>query len=132
LIRRLGVATLAIALLASAAEIASLISERSRYSEARAELTELSHRLDTFYLDNGFYPTTDTGLRALTGHDTSPDPGFVYPKAEPNSPRDSLDRDPWGNRFFYESDGNSYRLGSFGPRGDHGDSPEIEVRSPGH
>jgi type II secretory pathway pseudopilin PulG len=93
----------------------------------------MSQQLDRFYLDNGFSPTTDAGLGALTGNDSSPDPGFVYPKPEPNSQRDSLDRDPWGNRFFYESDGNSYRLGSFGPRGNLGGArPEIEVRSPAH
>jgi type II secretory pathway pseudopilin PulG len=60
-----------------------LFREHSRYSEARAELAELSQQLDRFYLDNGFYPTTDEGLRALIGHDSSPDPGFVYPNPIP-------------------------------------------------
>lgn len=131
-IRRLVVVALATAIFVVVAEFAPVLRERSRYSRARAQLADIAHRLDEFYLDNGFYPTTDQGLVALVGADSSPDPGFVFPKPEPGPTRETLARDPWGNRFFYASDGNSYRLGSFGPGGNRSRSrPEIVVQSPG-
>ncbi len=47
-IRRLTVAALMVVLFVAAAEIAPVLRERSRYSQAGAELTELTHRLDAF------------------------------------------------------------------------------------
>jgi general secretion pathway protein G len=127
------VAALAVTILITAVKLVPLLRERLRYSEARAALTEISRRLDEFYLDNSYYPTTDAGLGALTGADSAPDPGSVHPRPEPKPSYDNPVRDPWGNRFFYQSDGNSYRLGSFGPRRNRGDStPEMEVRSLAH
>jgi len=39
--------------------------EDARVNTARAQIAEFMGALDLFYLDNGFYPTTQQGLKAL-------------------------------------------------------------------
>ena len=85
--------------------------ERERYSQAQRDISVLQTNLRNFKNDNGHYPITDQGLRMLFN---SPDidPGLVHGMEVPPAPLD-----PWGNPYFYQSDGQSYVLGSFGPHG---------------
>jgi len=38
-----------------------------------------------------------------------------------------LPLDPWGNRYFYQSDGESYVLGSFGPHKGNEPDPTLLI-----
>jgi general secretion pathway protein G len=89
-------------------------ADKAKRSKARADIAELKTALDHYYLDNGYYPTTDQGLRALV---TLPTTGIVPLVYFSGGYIERLPRDPWGNPYFYRSDGNSYVLKSLGPDG---------------
>jgi general secretion pathway protein G len=92
-------------------------SDKAKRKKARADIIELTTALDRYYLDNGYYPTTDQGLRALV---TQPTAGIgpIVPLAyDTGGYIERVPKDPWGNPYFYQSDGNSYVLKSLGPDG---------------
>lgn len=97
------------------------VKEKKR-AIARVELSEIRNGLNRYYLDNGYFPTTEQGLGALEPDGI--DPGILRPA--PIRSRPLLD--PWGHPFEYESDGNSYVLESLGPSGTQGDS-DLTIRS---
>jgi hypothetical protein len=88
---------------------------RQRYVRAKNEIAELQLALKNYRENYGHYPTSKEGLGYLLNDD--PDPGFICCGGLAASP---IPRDPWGHKYFYQSDGDSYLLGSFGPRGDAG------------
>jgi general secretion pathway protein G len=90
------------------------VADRAKTTKAQADIQELKQALDRYYLDNGSYPTTDQGLAALI---TPPTSGRVPNNYEQGGYIEKLPADPWGNQYFYQSDGNSYTLKSFGPDG---------------
>jgi general secretion pathway protein G len=106
--------------------IVGIQSERTRlnearYSQTRFRMAELQVALERYRADHGYYPTTDQGLSALGEYysdgpwEFGPpeiDPGMVYPRRPFTGPHPT---DAWGNRYFYESDGDLYELRSFGP-----------------
>ena len=89
-------------------------ADKAKRTKAQADIAELKTALDRYYLDNGYYPTTDQGLRALV---TLPTTGIVPLVYFTGGYIERLPRDPWGNPYFYQSDGNSYVLKSLGPDG---------------
>jgi general secretion pathway protein G len=89
-------------------------SDKAKRTKARDDIAELKKALDRYYLDNGYYPTTDQGLRALV---TPPTNGFLPLVYYSGGYLERLPKDPWGNPYFYQSDGNSYVLKSLGPDG---------------
>jgi general secretion pathway protein G len=89
-------------------------SDKAKRTKARADIAELKKALDRYYVDNGYYPTTDQGLRALV---TPPTNGILPLVYYSGGYIDRLPKDPWGNPYFYQSDGNSYVLKSLGPDG---------------
>jgi general secretion pathway protein G len=117
---------IAITLVAAFAGLTKNEIDREKRAMARDELAAISTSLDHYYLDNGYYPSTDQGLDALLPPD-SIDPGILIP-APPRTRRLRNLRDPWGHPFEYESDGNSYSLKSLGPNGVERDS-ELSVTS---
>src|SRR5271170_592931 len=87
--------------------------QREKYSRAKTEISNLRRGLERFNAKNGRYPTSEEGLGAVFGPDEM-DSGIVRGgMTEPQSPLD-----PWGRRYFYQSDGGSYVLGSFGQHRD--------------
>src|SRR5260370_38315586 len=40
-------------------------ADKAKRTKASADLAEIKTALDRYYLDNGYYPTTDQGLNAL-------------------------------------------------------------------
>ncbi len=84
--------------------------EAQRESRAKVEISDLQIGLEHFRSDNGRYPSTEEGLGTLFGPDEM-DSGFVRGMAKPQS----APLDPWGHHYFYQSDGENYVLGSFGP-----------------
>ena len=112
-------------------EVASLAATRTlinrhRRAEARVELLEIAKGLSRYHSDNGYYPSTDQGLGALTPSLVIPfydwDPGILVPVPLRSRPLP----DPWGNPFIYESDGDSYFLKSLGLNGT-GDDPSLTI-----
>ena len=130
-IRRFATATigaLAIALVfVLVVRNSNAVKEKKR-AIARVELSEIRNGLNRFYLEKGYFPTTDQGLGALTPSRLFPpgeiDPGILRPA--PMGSRPLLD--PWGRPFEYQSDGNSYVLESLGPSGTEADS-DLTIKS---
>jgi len=90
------------------------VADRAKRTKAQADIQELKQALDRYYLDNGSYPTTDQGLQALV---TPPSTGRTPANYEQGGYIEKLPNDPWGNQYFYQSDGSAYALKSFGPDG---------------
>lgn len=67
----------------------------------------------------GMYPTTEQGLDALL---SAPTTGRECRRYPPNGFIDgnNIPEDPWGYEFFYESDGRTYEIISYGPDGAEG------------
>jgi general secretion pathway protein G len=89
-------------------------ADKARRTKAQADISELKTALDRYYLDNGFYPTTDQGLQALV---TPPTSGQVPGNYESGGYVEQIPNDPWGHPYAYQSDGSSYTLTSLGPGG---------------
>ena len=90
------------------------VADRAKRTKAQADIQELKQALDRYYLDNGSYPTTDQGLQALV---SPPSGGRLPSNYEQGGYIEKLPSDPWGNQYFYQSDGSTYALKSFGPDG---------------
>ena len=92
-------------------------ADKAKKTKAQADLAEIKTALDRYYLDNGFYPTTDQGLSALV---TPPTSGRVPGNYEGGGYIERLPTDPWGNQYVFQSDGNTYELKSLGKGGGQG------------
>ena len=100
-----------------------------RVDEAKVETTKvqlkaLKDALEQYKLDNGNYPTTQQGLKALV----------EKPTIQPVPPRwrqylDKLPKDAWDNDFIYISPGvnKPYELKSAGPDRTEGTQDDISV-----
>lgn len=92
-------------------------TDKAKRTKAAADIAGLKTALDRYYMDNGSYPTTDQGLQALV---TPPSNGRMPQNYEQGGYISRLPLDPWGNPYFYQSDGNGYALKSFGADGVEG------------
>lgn len=90
-----------------AAVVSKVVVDRLEVAKvelAKAQIREMAGALDLFYMDNGFYPTTEQGLQALVEQPTSepvpkvwPENGYLGAPAVP--------KDPWGREYIYVSPG---------------------------
>jgi general secretion pathway protein G len=92
-------------------------TDKAKRVKAQADIAEIKTGLDRYYLDSGSYPTSDQGLTALM---SQPSSGHIPTNYESGGYLQSVPKDPWGNVYFYQSDGNSYVLKSFGADGVEG------------
>ena len=92
-------------------------TDKAKRVKAQADIAEIKTGLDRYYLDAGSYPTSDQGLASLVA---APSGGNVPANYESGGYLQSIPKDPWGNAYFYQSDGNSYVLKSFGADGVEG------------
>ena len=94
-------------------------SENAKKDETKLAFGVIQQSLQMYRIHNGKYPTTDQGLNALVNN-----PGDVKtwrgPYIEPNKLKD-----PWGNDFHYESDGQKFKIISAGPDGQFGTEDDI-------
>lgn len=111
--------------------LAAIIVPRitGRLDEAKIEATKVQMKairdaLEQYRLDNGFYPTTEQGLRALVEKPTVP----------PIPPRwrqymEKVPKDAWGRDFVYISPGvnHPYELRSVGPDGKEDTQDDIDA-----
>ena len=84
--------------------------------------------LDMFKIDNGVYPSTEEGLKALT---KNPDPQ-KYPNYSKSGyfKDNKLPKDSWGNNFIYINDDGKIQLISLGAdkkEGGKGETADIKL-----
>jgi len=106
--------------------------DEARNTQADVQMKELAKTLELYRLDNGKYPTTEQGLKALVEKPTS-DPVPTKWKQY----IDAIPVDPWGNEYVYISPGTkgAYDLMSVGQDGraqteDDRDSRPMATSSP--
>ena len=91
----------------------------ARLIKAKQDVLTIQNALELYRLDNGIYPSTEQGLKALV----------QQPQSEP-MPRDwrsylkSVPKDPWGRPYLYLSPGQHGDIDVFtyGPQGESTDA----------
>ncbi len=96
--------------------------DEARVAKAKSDIKTLELALKMYKLDNGIYPTTEQGLKALIERpDIPPAPknwrqgGYLDANIVPS--------DPWGNPYIYRSPGDDnreYEIICFGADGKEG------------
>lgn len=78
------------------------------------QIANLGQSLELFHLDNGFFPTTAQGLKALVEKPNIPPEPKNYKRGYLNT--SELPKDGWGNDFIYRCPGerNDYDIISLG------------------
>jgi general secretion pathway protein G len=107
--------------------------EKAKEKLVCVQMKSLKDALDSFKVDEGRYPTTQEGLKALI---QNPDPQKYknYPQnGYLNSKK--LPKDPWGNDYIYiNNDGNIdiISLGADGKEGGSGENKDIRYSECGN
>ncbi|MCR9191856.1 MAG: type II secretion system major pseudopilin GspG [Gammaproteobacteria bacterium] len=99
--------------------------DEARIVKARQDVLAVQNALELYKLDNGFYPSTDQGLKALVEKPSSspiPQDWKAYLKKVP--------KDPWGSDYIYLNPGQHgdidiYTNGADGQPGGEGVNAEI-------
>jgi general secretion pathway protein G len=84
--------------------------DRAKVDTTRVQMKQVATTLKNYRLDCSQYPNTDQGLDALV---TKPASGDCRNYA-PGGYMSKLPKDAWDRDFFYESDGNTFQIKSFG------------------
>jgi len=90
-----------------------------------SQMSSISSALDMFKMDNGMYPDTEEGLKALV---SNPD-ADKYPAYSTKPYMKRVPKDSWGQPIQYVKNGNSFELISFGAdrkEGGEGDGADIK------
>ena len=90
-----------------------------------SQMSSISSALDMFQMDNGMYPDTEEGLKALVAN---PDPD-KYPAYSSKPYMKRVPKDSWGQPIQYIKNGNSFDLISFGAdrkEGGEGNAADIK------
>jgi len=82
--------------------------EKAKRQVTITQIRSLEGALDSYRLDNGFYPTTDQGLNALI---KKPEVGRIPPKWRDGGylKPARIPKDPWGTDYVYISPGSENR-----------------------
>ena len=111
--------------------IAAIVVPRitGRVDEAKVEATKVQLKairdaLEQYKLDNGFYPTTEQGLKALVEKPTTPPVPQRWRQY-----MDKVPKDAWDRELLYMSPGmdKPFELRSMGPDGKEGTEDDIDV-----
>ncbi len=103
--------------------------EEARRTKAAADIRGIGEALGMFKLDNGFFPSTEQGLRALV---EKPQIGRIPTRYPDNGYLRRVPMDPWGNPYVYLSPGlhDEYDILSYGADGEPGgEGNNAEIRS---
>ncbi|HOK56950.1 MAG TPA: type II secretion system major pseudopilin GspG [bacterium] len=104
----------------------------AKITAAKVQIKSFESGLKLFYLDNGFYPSTEQGLKALIEKPTT---GRIPQKWREGGYLDkpSIPKDPWGNDYIYLSpgrNGEDYEIISYGRDGkEGGEGPDADISS---
>lgn len=101
--------------------------DQARATVAQTDMRTISAALKMYRLDNGDYPTSEQGLKALVQRPTSsPEPR----NWSPSGYLADLPEDPWGKSYGYSFDAGSFKLltlGKDGKEGGEGVDADISV-----
>jgi general secretion pathway protein G len=104
--------------------------DKAKVDDAKVQIRNLESALKFYKMDNGNYPTTEQGLKALV---EKPAVGQIPKSWREGGYLESrqLPQDPWKNDFVYLSPGEHgdydlYSLGADGLRGGEGTNADIE------
>ena len=92
-------------------------ADKARITAAKADIRTLAAALDTYRLDNSFYPSTNQGLEALVSEPSG------TPEARNWGPEPYMRKlpvDPWGNTYVYTNEGFVFEIVSLGADGEEG------------
>lgn len=98
--------------------------DQAKVSKAKSDIQGFESALEEFYVDNGHYPTSEEGLKALVVQPTDSDVHNWHQYIQ------RLPKDPWGNDYVYQSPGTHgkydvYTLGADGQVGGEGTNADI-------
>lgn len=97
-------------------------TEQARITAAETQIRNLELVLDTYEVDNGFYPKGSDGLEDLVEQPSNTQ-NWRGPYVE------EIPLDPWGNAYVYECPGkhntSSFDIMSMGPDGRSGGDDDI-------
>jgi general secretion pathway protein G len=106
--------------------IPSLMGNKDRADRQKAisDIVALENSLDMYRLDNGRYPTTEQGLRALV---LKPEIGPQPKNYRSDGYIRRLPQDPWGNDYKIDNPGKhgAIDIFSFGPDGERDTGDDI-------
>lgn len=95
--------------------------DKAREAKAKMQIESLETALKLYKLDNGDYPTTEQGLRALV---ETPTAGNLPKNWRQGGylEKGKIPKDPWGNEFIYISPGShgDFDLSALGADGEAG------------
>ena len=98
--------------------------EEAKIETTKVQMKAIKDALEQYKLDNGFYPTTEQGLKALVERPNTPPIPTRWRQY-----LDKLPKDAWEREFIYLSPGveRPYELRSLGPDGKEGTDDDIDV-----
>ena len=94
--------------------------DEAKVTKAKVDMKSIEESLGLFKLDNGFYPGTDQGLKALVEKPTA---GRIPAKYSVDGYLKKTPVDPWGSDYIYLSPGlhdHNFDLISYGADGEPG------------
>jgi general secretion pathway protein G len=94
--------------------------DEAKVTKAKVDMKSIEESLGLFKLDNGFYPDTDQGLKALVDKPTT---GRIPAKYSVDGYLKKTPVDPWGSNYIYLSPGlhdHNFDLISYGADGEPG------------
>jgi general secretion pathway protein G len=96
-------------------------TDKAKQAKAKMQIESLESALKIYKLDNGSYPTTEQGLKALV---EAPTAGNIPKNWRQGGylEKGKVPKDPWGNEFVYVSPGShgDFDLSSLGADGEPG------------
>lgn len=116
LLEIIGVLTLLAAIITLVAPNVIKQTQKGQIKAAYAQVNALKSVINAYYMDNGDYPTTEQGLRALIEKPSIPPipENWNGPYLEDGK----IPKDPWGRELIYKKPGehnpNSYDLYTLG------------------
>jgi general secretion pathway protein G len=104
--------------------------EEALRTQAKVQIRNFQQALQLFYVDNGFYPSTEQGLKALV---EKPTIGRIPKKWREGGYMEKVPKDPWGNPYVYISPGihhKDYDIISYGADGvEGGEGNDADIQS---
>lgn len=90
--------------------------QKARVVKAKLQMESISTAVKKFYIDNGFYPSTEQGLDALV---KKPSTGRTPKNYSPSGYLPKVPKDPWGSPYIYICPGKNgpFDLSSYGADG---------------
>lgn len=113
------IVVLAIIALVAALIVPNVIGrpDQARVTTANTDIQSISAALKMYRLDNGDYPTSQQGLKALVERPATPPVPAGWAQGGYLS---QMPTDPWGNPYVYEAQSGNFSLKSLGKDGKPG------------